>query len=99
KRRVPRDAFVLHCPLGASEPERMQDTLRVVFGMRVVRNFAPAHARHVFVSRLAVRTSDRALVDQSDIVRTMRRAILLASRMADPLCTWEPGGLIHALPL
>src|SRR5215475_3414173 len=99
KCRVPRDAFELPCPLGASAPERMQDTLRMVFPLRVARNFGADHARSVIVVRRAMHTSDRALVDQFDIERTSRRAIMWTSRMADPLCTWEPGGLIHALPL
>src|SRR5215471_2159036 len=99
KCRVPSDAFELAGPLGASAPERMQDPLRMVFPLGVARNFRADHTGSVIVVRRAMHTSDRALVKQFDIERTSRRAIMWTGRMTDPLCTWEPDCLIHALPL
>ena len=99
KRCVPRDLFELAGPFRAPSPQWMQQPLRMVLPLCITCDLGANDTRGVIVIRGTMHTSNCALVDQFDLERARRRAIMGTGRIADPLCTGEPDGLIHRLPL
>ena len=69
ERRVPGDALELAGSLRASASQRMEYPLRMMFTLRVARNFRADYTHRVVVIRRPVHTSDCALVEQLDIER------------------------------
>ena len=69
ERRVPGDALELAGSLRVSASQRMEHALRMVFTLRVARNFRADYTHRVIVIRRAMHASDCALVEQLHIER------------------------------
>src|SRR4029078_3577102 len=95
ERIIPRYALELSRTFCTGPAQRVQQALGMMFPFGVARDLGADHARCVVVVFCAVHAPDRALVENFDVQRTGRWAIVRARRMPDPHGLWETDRLIH----
>ena len=83
ERVVPGDALEAARALGPDAAHRMQQAVRVMDALGVARHFGADDAGRVGVVLRPVHAADAAVVQQLDIERTGRRAVVRAGGMAD----------------
>ena len=76
----------------ADAVQRMQQPVGMMLALGIARNLRADHAGRVVVVLGAVHAADRALVDDFDIKRAGRRAIVRTGGKADPPCRLRRAG-------
>src|SRR5262245_45723516 len=99
ERIVPRYALKFSRAFCAAAAQRVQQALSVMLAFGVARALGADYASRVVVILRPMNTPDGALVENLDLQRAGRRAIMWTGRMANPLRLWEPHRLIHGPPL
>ena len=87
-------------PLGSGPHQRLQQAARMVDALGIARDLRANDARRVGIILGAVDAADRTIVDQFDIERAGRGAVMRAGRMTDAhLGSRNAGVLVHAASL
>src|SRR5689334_6082969 len=73
----------------------MEQTVRMVGALGVARDLRADHARGVVVVLRPAHAADRVLVEDLDLERAGRGAVVRTAGVADAFGAGEPDGLIH----
>ena len=99
ERVVPGNGLELAGAFRPLAAQRMQQAVLVVLALGVARDLGADDAGGVVVVLGAAHAADGALVEELDLERAGRRAIVRAGGKADPLRSGQPDGLVHGRQL
>ena len=95
ERIVPGDRGELAAALGADAPQRTREAVGMMDALGVARDLGADHAGRVGIVLGAADTADGALVEDLDLERAGRRAVVRTGRGSDA----GADGLIHGFTI
>src|SRR5690348_12274125 len=96
ERFIPRNSFKIARTLRTLSSQWMQKPMRMMLTFGIACDFRANHARGVIVVFRSAHAPDRTIVEQFDLERASRRAVVRTRRCADAnRRTDVPNGIVH----